>query len=112
MSGPVEIPTLDALVADLSKVDALPPEVARRLWLDLCTLEKAVAMRLMGASNGHATPTSTQLLTPEVAAKRLGVNVSYVYELARAKKLKSCKLGKYRRFDEAAVQAYIQSQGG
>ena len=109
-NGLSAVPSLDALAADLLKVQELPPEVAKALWLNLCTLEKAVALRVMAASNGHGAPAPTQWLTPQEVAKRLGVKPSLVYELARAGKLKSCKLGKYRRFNEAAVQAYIESQ--
>ena len=82
---------------------------AARIRLGLIQIEVALAASISQSrtsliENGHATP--TQFLTPEEVAARLAVNVSYVYELARAKKLKSTKMGKYVRFDAAAVQAF------
>ena len=106
---------LDAakLLADLeTRVSQAPVSELPAL---LGTLEKVKVMgwgRMLTTHNGQGTPTPTQFLTPQEVAGRLGVNVSYVYELARAKKLKSTKMGKYRRFDEAAVQAFQASQGG
>ena len=65
---------------------------------------------LTGTPNGHATP--TQWLTPQEVAKKLGAKPSLIYELGRQHKLKSYRLGKYRKFDEAEVEAFMKSQGG
>ena len=111
MSGPVNIPTMDELLKDPAKVASLPPEAAQTLLIGWVSLQPVLIQRaLMGTHNGQGATTPIQWLTPQEVAKRLGVKPSLVYELARAGKLKSCKLGKYRRFNEAAVQAYIESQ--
>lgn len=114
MNGPVAIPSLDALASDFSKVAALTPEVAKALWLEIMALEKVVAMRaLMGPQNGHQEPTkNTALLTAKQVAERLNVKKSFVYEVARQKKLKSVKLGdKYVMFTEGAVQDFLTQSG-
>ncbi len=48
------------------------------------------------AANGNAS--LEPLLDAEDVAKILGVDTGYIYSLARAKKIPSVKLGKYRKF--------------
>ena len=110
---PVEIPSLDALVADPGKAATLPPESAQALLIGLVSLQPVLIQRaLMGAQHGQGEPTKTNALTPEQVAVILNVKPSFVYEMARQKKLKSYKVGKYRRFTEAAVQAFQAQNGG
>jgi excisionase family DNA binding protein len=52
----------------------------------------------------------TRLLTPQQVAARLQVPTSRVYAAARRGELPSLKLGKYRRFDEATLEAWIARQ--
>ena len=52
-------------------------------------------------------PAPARLLTAAEVAERLGFKPGYVYELARAGKIKSRQEGKYIRFTEAAVSEYI-----
>ncbi|MEO7862433.1 MAG: helix-turn-helix domain-containing protein [Nitrospirales bacterium] len=108
-----ETPLADALEAIEQALATAPASALPAL---LGTLEKFKALgwgrMLTGTHDGQGTMTLTQLLTPEQVADRLAVDESLVYEMAREGKLPSLKLGKYRRFDEAAVQAYIESLEG
>lgn len=57
-------------------------------------------------------PAPAPMTAPEIAA-RLGVPASWVYELARNGRIPVRRLGRYRRFDLAAVEAAIEAgQGG
>jgi len=58
-----------------------------------------------------ATNGAAQLLTAEQLAARWQVPVSHVYRLARADKLPVVRLGRYRRFRLAEVEAF-EAAGG
>jgi len=83
----------------------------------LGSLEKAKALSWsrMFAEQQHAQPKTTgktALLTANQVAERLNVKKSFVYEVARQKKLKSVRLGeKYVMFTESAVDDFL-TQGG
>jgi excisionase family DNA binding protein len=49
----------------------------------------------------------TRLLTAAEVAERLRFKLAYVYEMARAGKIRSLQEGKYLRFTEAALSEYI-----
>jgi excisionase family DNA binding protein len=53
-----------------------------------------------------------RLLTPQQVAAQLQVPVSQVYNLHRTGRLPSLRIGKYVRFDEAAVAYWLASQNG
>jgi excisionase family DNA binding protein len=111
MSGPTDIPSLDALVADPGKALTLPPDAARTL---LCGLAGVLPLLIAQSSKeaGTADPNTGALLTAAQVAARLNVPKSFVYEAARQKQLESVKLGKYIRFRDAAVKAYQAKYGG
>lgn len=48
-----------------------------------------------------------QLLTAEEIAQRLGVRTQWVWAQARAGRIPHVRLGRYRRFRESAVEAWI-----
>lgn len=50
-------------------------------------------------------------MTAAEVAERLGFKPGYVYELARAGRIKSLRQGKYIRFTEAALSKYITGNG-
>jgi excisionase family DNA binding protein len=50
----------------------------------------------------------TRLLTVEEVAERLGVRKQWVWAQARAGKIPCVPLGRYRRFREEAVDAWIR----
>lgn len=55
--------------------------------------------------NGNAN--LDPLLDAEDVAKILGVDTAYVYSLARAKKIPSVKLGKYRKFSPCQIKKWL-----
>jgi excisionase family DNA binding protein len=50
----------------------------------------------------------TRLLTVEEVAERLGVRKQWVWAQARAGRIPCVRLGRYRRFREEAVDAWIR----
>jgi len=55
---------------------------------------------------------SDRLLTPQEAAERLRVPVSFVYERTRFNAMPGMvRLGKYVRISEAALRAFIEAGG-
>jgi excisionase family DNA binding protein len=48
------------------------------------------------------------LLEAEEVAKILGVDTGYVYSQARAKKIPSVKLGKYRKFSPSQLKKWLE----
>jgi excisionase family DNA binding protein len=52
------------------------------------------------------------LITPEEAARRLGVGRSTVYGLLRLGQLPSIKIGRCRRVPAAAVEAFVREALG
>jgi excisionase family DNA binding protein len=51
---------------------------------------------------------SARLLTAAEVAQQLQVPPTFVYRLARAGQIPVVQLGRYRRFDQAAIDAWIQ----
>jgi len=49
-----------------------------------------------------------RLLTAEEVAERLGMRIDWVWAQARANRIPHVRLGRYRRFRESAVEAWIQ----
>lgn len=47
------------------------------------------------------------LLTAEEVAKRLGVTKDWVWAQARAGRIPHVRLGRYRRFREEAIEAWV-----
>lgn len=48
-----------------------------------------------------------KLLTADETAERLGVNTQWVWAQARAGRIPHVQLGRYRRFRESAVEAWL-----
>ncbi len=49
-----------------------------------------------------------RLLTADELAKRLGMKTEWVWAQARAGRIPHVRLGRYRRFRESAVEAWLQ----
>jgi excisionase family DNA binding protein len=54
------------------------------------------------------SPNLEALLTADAVAKLLSVETTYLYSLARAGKIPSVKLGKYRRFSPLQVKKWLE----
>ncbi len=110
MNGPIEVPSLDQLIADPAKAAMLPPEAAQTLLIGLATVQPLLLQRaLMGPHNGQE---ADQLLTVPQVAERLKLSPYRCYELARTGVLKSVRLGKAVRVRSADLAAYLTTQGG
>lgn len=48
-----------------------------------------------------------RLLTADEIAERLGVNTHWVWAQARAGRIPHVQLGRYRRFRESAIEAWL-----
>ncbi len=48
-----------------------------------------------------------RLLTAEETAERLGVTTQWVWAQARAGRIPHVRLGRYRRFRESAIEAWV-----
>ena len=87
------------------------PEILARLTkLEDAFLSGLQELRLIKAEiQKHANGTSTleRLLEVEDLAKILGVDTAYVYRQARAKKIPSLKLGKYRKFSPLQIKKWL-----
>ncbi len=53
------------------------------------------------------SPSVDRLLTAEEVAERLGVKTQWVWAQARAGRIPHVRLGRYRRFRESAVEAWL-----
>jgi excisionase family DNA binding protein len=49
-----------------------------------------------------------RLLTAEEVAERLGVRTDWVWAQARAGRIPHVRLGRYRRFRESALEAWLE----
>jgi excisionase family DNA binding protein len=67
--------------------------------------ESPVASAARGSSDERATVTS--LLTAEEVAERLGVTKDWVWAQARAGRIPHVRLGRYCRFREEAIEAWV-----
>jgi excisionase family DNA binding protein len=56
----------------------------------------------------ETSPDVEALLDANALAKLLGVETAYLYSLARAGKIPSVKLGKYRRFSPLQVRKWLE----
>lgn len=50
-----------------------------------------------------------KLLTAEELAERLGMRTDWVWAQARAGRIPHVQLGRYRRFRESAIEAWLRS---
>lgn len=109
-------PTLAETMQTLEAVVSSAPvaEIAGLLG-NLERLKAVSLLRMIEAPRHEQQPDSTgkpTLLNAQQVAERLNVKKSFVYEVARQKKLKSVKLGeKYVMFTESAVEEFL-TRGG
>jgi excisionase family DNA binding protein len=94
----------------------VPPAEIPGALIQLAAWQSQLAARLVAASVERDEPRPAdrepaRLMTAAEVSERLGFKLGYVYELARAGKIKSLRQGKYTRFTEAAVLEYIAGNG-
>ena len=54
----------------------------------------------------------TRLLTVDDVAERLGVTKDWVWAQARAGRIPHVKLGRYRRYERTAIEAWLAERRG
>jgi excisionase family DNA binding protein len=94
----------------------IPPAEIPGALIQLAAWQSQLAARLVAASVERDEPRPAdrepaRLMTAAEVSERLGFKKGYVYELARAGKIKSLRQGKYTRFTEAALSEYIAGNG-
>ena len=77
----------DAFISSIREVRSIKAEIQKRV-----------------SENSTLEP----LLEAEDVAKILGVEIDYVYSLARNKKIPSIKIGKYRKFSPVHLQKWLE----
>jgi len=108
--------SLDELARAPALADDLAPGTVASLLGQAHIAIAALEARLLVASVERKEPPTAdhepaRLMTAGEVAQRLGFKPGYVYELARAGKIKSLRQGKYTRFSEAALSEYIAGNG-
>lgn len=105
-------PGLDALVADPRLVAKLSPEVAQKLLFDLAAIYALLVTKAWVGNIPRTAERDSQVtLTPRQVATRLNVKESLIYSMARERKLPCLKIGKYIRFKESSINAYLEKCG-
>jgi excisionase family DNA binding protein len=113
---PQLVPSLDDIAREPSLARELATSVVASLLGQAHVAVAALEARLLVASVERDEPRPAdhepaRLMTAAEVSVRLGFKVGYVYELARAGRIKSLRQGKYARFTEAAVLEYIAGKG-
>ena len=100
------LPSLDALVNDPDRVELLPLEVVRALWITLGSLERVLELKLF---LGAEKPREDRLLNIEEAAAILGKTKDWLYR--RADRLPfTAREGRLLRFSNNGIQQYIRQR--
>jgi excisionase family DNA binding protein len=101
-------PFVPLTLPGLSWAATIPVEEIPAALTQLAALQTALAARLAAA---HRSERETELLDAREIADVLGVPESHIRTMQRAGKLPHTKIGKYIRFDLAAVQAALRGAG-
>src|SRR5262249_47867921 len=105
------VPTLDELAAEPERIRELAPDTARTLLVRLATLQPLLLAQTMMPIPAERRDDADDLLLVPAAAKRLGIEASYLYELIRQGRVQAVHLGpKYVRLHPDVV-AEIQRNG-
>ena len=106
------VPTLGALLADPSKVSALPLEAIPAMRGELAKLDTVLLSRLLGAgSNGNPSTPAGRNLGVKEAAQRIGVSQDWLYRKAGELPF-TVRIGRRVLFSEAGIEKYIRQRMG
>lgn len=100
------LPTLAELAAHPERVNELAPDQARALLVQLATLQAPLLARALLLGGGRASGDSDELLTVDVAARRLGLSEDWLYRHA-GKLPFTVHVGRQVRFSARRLEAYI-----
>jgi predicted DNA-binding transcriptional regulator AlpA len=99
--------TLADLVAQPSRIDALDPEHARRLLIEVSTIQPLLIARALAV--GGASGSADRLLKIDEAATRLGQSPDWLYRHAGRLPF-TVRQGRGLRFSERGLATYIAQQ--
>lgn len=103
------LPTLDQLAADPARAGDLPPEVARDLLVRVVGLQTVLLARALSTPagwNGQPEGPGDRLLTPDEAARLLGVTPAWLYRHASRLPFARKLSRKCLRFSEAGLRKW------
>jgi excisionase family DNA binding protein len=100
------LPTLADLAAQPARVDELAPDQARALLVQLAALQAPLLARALAGGRTSGDP--DELLTVDVAARRLGLSEDWLYRHARRLPF-TVHVGRQVRFSARRLEAYIAS---
>src|SRR5579864_3199421 len=92
----------DRIVAALSEIAVKQSEIAAKQSA-LAAIQSRLAARLLQSEDRPAAGPASELIDARALATRLGVHESFVRTAARAGKIPSIRIGRYVRFEPAAV---------
>jgi excisionase family DNA binding protein len=100
------VPPLAELAAHPERVNELAPDVARTLLAQLATLQAPLLARALAGGGAAA---ADELLTIDVAARRLGLSEDWLYRHARKLPF-TVPIGRQLRFSARRLEAYIAAR--
>ena len=99
--------TLADVLADRQRIGDLDPEQARRLLVELSTIQPLLIARAL--ASGGSAGTSDRLLKIDEAAARLGQSEDWLYRHA-ARLPFTVRQGRSLRFSERRLEGYIATR--
>ena len=101
------LPTLAEVLADRQRLGELDPEHARRLLIEISTIQPLLIARALAA--GGTMGASDRLLKIDEAATRMGQSPDWLYRHAGRLPF-TVRQGRGLRFSERGLTAYIAQQ--
>jgi excisionase family DNA binding protein len=94
----------------LNDIDTAPREALPALALELAALQSRLAARMLAEAPAAGIAEEHALLNPKDMAARLGVAESWLREAARSGRVPCVRVGRYVRFDPAAVRRAVNGR--
>lgn len=105
-------PTLSDLLADPSKISAMPKEAIAELRGQIAKLDTLLLSRLIAGEEALPVTDGDRLLTAAEAAQKLGATEDWLYRHANTLPF-VVRLGKkHLRFSAAGMERYIRQRTG
>jgi excisionase family DNA binding protein len=103
-----QVPTLSEILTDPKRIADLPPRQALTMLAQLATLQAPLLARAL-ASGGLSARDADELLTVNVAAKRLGLSTPWLYRHASRLPF-TVRVGRQVRFSARRLEGYIEAR--
>src|SRR5215470_13678420 len=102
------VPTLTEVAAQPERINDLAPEAARALLVQLATLQAPLLARALAGGAAHGGE-ADELLTIDLAARRLGMSPAWLYRHA-ARLPFTRRVGRQVRFSARQLESYIANR--